>query len=82
MHKGAERIRKNLPWPRSLALQHLGAQELRSFFSGPFSVFITTGTSWGQLAIAQRSSIFTPPPFRLPIQRLPVALEMGAVGLL
>lgn len=52
MHKGAERIRRNHPWLRSLALQHRGAQELRFFFSGPFSVFITTGTSWGQLTAA------------------------------
>lgn len=61
MHKGAERIRKNRSWPRAPALQQLGAQELRSFFSDPLSVFITTGTSWGQLAAARKSCFFTSP---------------------
>lgn len=59
MHKGAVRIGKNRPWPRSL--QQLGAQELRSFFRDPLSVFITTGTSWGQLAAARKSRFFTSP---------------------
>lgn len=62
MHKGAERIRRNRPWLRFPALQHLGAQELRSFFSGPFSVFITTGTSWGQLTAVLKSFISPPLP--------------------